>query len=77
MKGRAMAKTKTSRANLKPVVRFTVDLGKVNLNDKEVSSLKNKIIRLAVAAARPKRPTPKRPREPYVKIVFGKAIPPY
>jgi hypothetical protein len=70
-----MAKKKTSRATKKPVIRFSVDLGKVELTDKEVSSLKNKITQVAVAAARKKGPKP--PKEPFVKIVFGKAIPPY
>ena len=38
-----MAKKKTARATKKPATRFTVDLGKLELTDKEVSSLKNKI----------------------------------
>jgi hypothetical protein len=69
-----MAKKKTARATKKPVTRFTVDLGKLELTDKEVSSLKNKITQVPVAAARKKGP--KRPRGPFVKIVFVKAVAP-
>jgi len=70
-----MVKKKASRDTPKPVIRFSVDLGNVNLNNKEVSSLKNKIIQMAVAAARKKGPKP--PKRPYAKITFVKSIPPY
>jgi hypothetical protein len=70
-----MAKKKTSRATEKLLTRFAVDLGKVELTDKQVSNLKNKITGAAIAAARKKGPKP--PKEPFVKLTFGKSIPPY
>jgi hypothetical protein len=50
--------------------RFTVDLGRIHLTNKEVKDLQNRITRLAVASVRTAKK--KRPKEPYVKIAFVK-----
>lgn len=75
---------------LKPVdeddestTQFTVDLGEVHLTDAEVSALQSRITKLAIESVRQKagqadaraKPKPK-PKEPFVKIIFVKAIRP-
>jgi hypothetical protein len=64
--------------------RFTVDLGEVELTDEEVTSLQNQITKLAVETVRQKGSGENAPgagdvagrrhREPFVKIIFVRAI---
>jgi hypothetical protein len=59
--------------------QVTVDLSQVELTDEEVNALLNKITRLAAESVRQQAAdvtVARRPREPYVKITFVKAIPP-
>lgn len=70
-----MAKKKKATAS-KAVTQFTVDLKKVDLTAKEISSLKNQIAKavlenLSASASG----TTARKKEPFVKIIFGKRLP--
>ncbi|HWT05632.1 MAG TPA: hypothetical protein VN224_07735 [Xanthomonadales bacterium] len=62
--------------------QFTIDLSEVELTHEEVSALHNKITKIAVETVQEQRRAagdtarPRR-REPYVRIIFVKAIPPY
>jgi hypothetical protein len=74
-----MATTPSASAGGDSATQLTVDLGQTELTDDELHSLQNDITRLAVdhvqksaAAAAPDR----RKGEPFVKIIFVKAIHP-
>jgi hypothetical protein len=79
-----MAKKKTSPAKkktLKPKkdegTQFTVDLKSVKLTKREVSSLKNKFTKMAIATSSAAKSKAVAKREPYAEIIFFRQISPY
>jgi hypothetical protein len=77
-----MAKKKTSAAKKKASgakkdegTQFTVDLKSVKLTKRELSSLKNKFTKMAIATAAKSKAVSK--REPYAEIIFFRQISPY
>ena len=61
--------------------QFTVDLGEISLTDAEVGALQSQITRLAIESVRQKGAqtvgaAKKKPKDPFVKIIFVKAIRP-
>jgi hypothetical protein len=59
-------------------VQFTVDLDQIELTNEECAAFQNEITKLAVeyVQKRSDSATAQVRREPYVKIIFVKAIPP-
>lgn len=70
-----MDNTSSSPDSTDSTARFTVDLGETQLTDAELHSLQNEITRLAVEHVQ-KSVAEKGKKEPFVKIIFVKAIHP-
>jgi hypothetical protein len=72
-----MDQTTPSGAEPGGAAQFTVDLGETELTDEEVSAIQHEITRLAVELVQRKRSDgTDKTREPFVKIVFVKAVHP-
>jgi hypothetical protein len=83
-KKQSSAAKKTSSATKKrsspasdEAAQFTVDLSTVKLSKREVSSLKNKFTKAAVARAAKPKTVARKKGEPYAKITFFKQTSPY
>ena len=74
-KKKSATKKKTSAA--KEGAQFTVDLSTVKLTKREVSSLKNKFAKVAIARAAKPTSVARKKGEPYAKITFFKQTSPY
>jgi hypothetical protein len=75
-KKKSATKKKTSAAKDKGA-QFTVDLSTVKLTKREVSSLKNKFAKVAIARAAKPTSVARKKGEPYAKITFFKQTSPY
>jgi hypothetical protein len=73
-----MDNTQRPRNDAGAGVQFTVDLDQIELTDEECAAFQNAITKLAVEYVQKHSDTvtARVRREPYVKIIFVKAIPP-
>jgi hypothetical protein len=76
-KKKSSAARKTSSAARDEGAQFTVDLSTVKLTKREVSSLKNKFTKVAIATAAKPKSLARKKGEPYAKITFFKQTSPY